>query len=49
MTDQEISDFRKYIGELDASFDEWKMLICFMVTEAAQEHTHLTYLQDEAK
>jgi len=46
MTDVEIKEFRKYIGRLDASFDEWKMLISFMVTEAAEEYTHREFMKE---
>ena len=38
MTDPEITQFREYIANLDASFDEYKMLIAFMVNEAADEY-----------
>jgi hypothetical protein len=47
MTDKEITEFRQYIAGLNASFDEWKMLISFMVNEAAKEHTHCAYMDDD--
>jgi hypothetical protein len=47
MTDKQIEEFRNYIETIDASFDEWKMLIAFMVDQASEEFMHRTML-DEA-
>ena len=49
VTDPEIEQFREYIAGLDASFDEYKMLIAMMVTEAGKEYLNgfLEHLKNE--
>ena len=46
MTDKELDEFRHYAEHLDASFDEYQMLIGLLVRLAAQEY-HFTEIQDE--
>jgi hypothetical protein len=46
MTDKELDDFREYISGIDASYDEWKMLIAFMVNEASAEYMHRKMLEE---
>ena len=46
MTIKEINDFRDYIENLDASFDEFKMLISIIVNEAAEEYMHTKLMEE---
>lgn len=46
MSNREIHEFRKYLETIDASYEEWRMLIGFMVNEAAQEYMHREMLKE---
>lgn len=46
MENSEIDDFINYVQRINASFDEWQMLISIMIREAAEEHTHRQMLEE---
>ena len=46
MKESEIHHFRDYVHNLDASYDEYRLLINILITEAAIEYMHMTLLQE---